>query len=205
LSIRYTARGRFAERGPPRLVLQEQARGRLHPTQGAVSDAQRATREDGARDDPVAEVLVVLVALGVPVEQPRDRRVPPVDDAQPVVEPRRLAEEDVPLLAPLLQPHVAEVGPVGVDAVLVERAAGLLQEVAQALVEHQHAGALVVIGVAHLIAQLVHLPGDGVDVDLRLGPRELQALQVADEAALLVLHDGLLLARQVGAHRDSQG
>ena len=57
-----------------------------------------------------ADLLLVLVALLVAVEELRDRRVPPVDDAHAVVEARGLAEAEVAYPPALAQPQVREVG-----------------------------------------------------------------------------------------------
>jgi hypothetical protein len=92
------------------VVRHEHALGRLDALQLSGADCYGPARLDPAFLDAPADLLLVLVALLVAVEELRDRRVAPVHDAQAVVEAGGTAETDVAHAPALAQSHVREVG-----------------------------------------------------------------------------------------------
>ena len=110
---------------------------RVDARERGAADRDGAPRHHLAGHDAAADLLLVVLALLVAVVEPRDRRVPPVDDAHAVLEAGRLAEAEVALAPVLAQAQVGEVRRGGVDA---RRGARLAELRAQ---RGQHAPALV--------------------------------------------------------------
>src|SRR5262249_8068678 len=110
------------------VLVDEHAFRRFDPLERAVADPHGAPRRDGAAARAPAELLLVLVALLVAVEDAADRRVPPVDDADARLDARRAAEAEIALLAVRLEPHVREVGRARVHFRRLGRAAQLAQQ-----------------------------------------------------------------------------
>jgi hypothetical protein len=84
---------------------------RADPAQVAAGDRDVAARLDHPLDAPAGDLLLVVVALLVPVVDPRHRRVAPVDDldVRLPIDEAALADHHVARLAVLAQPHVREV------------------------------------------------------------------------------------------------
>ena len=109
---RAAAEPRARARALPLLAaLEERALRRDDPAQRALDDREAAARQHVAVHLFAAEILLVVVALVVAIEEPADRRVAPVDDADAgaPVEVRRLADQHLALAVPLLEDHPAEV------------------------------------------------------------------------------------------------
>src|SRR6185369_10791067 len=111
-----------------RVVGDEDAFGRLDALQAAVADGDGPPGDDLAVAVAAGDLFLVAIALPVAVEDPRDRRVPPVDDLYLAGEPRRLAEQDVELALPLTQPKMREVRRVAADLRHLPRRAQLIEE-----------------------------------------------------------------------------
>jgi hypothetical protein len=122
----------FARGVPPavrlRVVLEERPLRRVDPLQVLLADRHRAPGFDRALVDAAGDVLFVVVALLVAVEELGDGRVAPVDDAQPVVEAGRLAEAELADVVALAQPEVGEVGRLRIHLRHAARLAELLEQ-----------------------------------------------------------------------------
>jgi hypothetical protein len=80
-------------------------------------DLHDAPHLEAAGHHPPAELLLVVLALLIAEEQLGDGGVAPIDDAQALLEPGRLADAQVQVPVRTLEPHVAEVGRARVDLV----------------------------------------------------------------------------------------
>ena len=76
----------------------------------AVADAHHAARQDFTFAKASGELLFVVVALLVAVEDSRDGRVAPVDDAQAALDARGTTEEEIAIAGCLAQTQVRKVG-----------------------------------------------------------------------------------------------
>ena len=95
------------------------------PAQLGVDDGDGAARHHLALDQPVAQPLLVGVALLVAIEEARHGRVAPVDDLHAAArfDEAARADQDVAALAALLQAQVPEVGRLAIDGRRVALAA----------------------------------------------------------------------------------
>src|SRR6185369_4854502 len=95
----------------------ERALRSAHAAQRGIDDGQTSAGDDGPGHLAVAEHLVVVVPLFIAVKQPTDRRIAPVDDADPgfAIEVGATADQNVATLAVLFQRQGTEVGRLGVD------------------------------------------------------------------------------------------
>ena len=127
----------------------------------AVADRDRAPCGDLSRTRAAGDVLLVLVALPVAVEDPRNGGVAPVDDRDAALDERALAETEIPLAAVFAQAQVPEVGAVEAHLRAVPRRLELAQErgLAVPLVAQRGPIGRVVAG-QHLLAQPFELPHD---------------------------------------------
>src|SRR5690606_19655638 len=107
--------------------------GRVDALEHAAADRHRAPRVDRARDGAARELLLVRLALAIAVEELRDGRVAPVDDAHAAADARRAAEADVALAAVLDEAHVREVRRAAAHARRGARGAELAQQRAAAV------------------------------------------------------------------------
>src|SRR5690606_12725599 len=99
-------RGLRLRAAPGAVVLaHERALRRRHLPELAVDDGDRPARAHLALDDLIAELLLVGVALAIAVEDPADRRVAPVHDADARVRIEVLLGPDEDVAAPLLALH----------------------------------------------------------------------------------------------------
>jgi hypothetical protein len=200
----------------PVLASHERPLRRRHTDDLPVRDAHPPPRHDGPLDHAVAQLLVVVVALGVPVVQAAHGRVAPVDDPDPLprVDVRARADEHVPAALGrhpgpslahghgLLETHVTEVRRRAVDRA-ADAAPSLTSKRRQVVHLLEQRRQVLRLGHRHLVAQLEHAalverPAPrrghvGPDALVQRAPHVGQELQLlADDpgAFLVVLEPG---------------
>src|SRR5439155_22315921 len=122
------ARARAPHLPPAARLGEEHAFGRLDPVEHAVADPHAAARHHHARARVSAELLLVLVALLVAVEDLRHRSMSPIHDPHAVLDAGGAPEAEVAFLTLLAQAQMGEVGRERIDFGTRARAPQLLEQ-----------------------------------------------------------------------------